>query len=56
MILGIRQLSDTDRIAPKHVGGDIRWTIAGAEDDNSGTGDEPQEVLEIAVVETGMKL
>lgn len=49
MILGSGQLSDTDRIAPNHLGRNISWIIAGTENDDPGARDLPQQTFEIAV-------
>jgi hypothetical protein len=46
---GTLQLSDADRIAPKHIGRNIGGIIAGAEDDHLGAGDLPQQTFEIAI-------
>jgi hypothetical protein len=49
MILSAAQLSDTDRIAPKHLGRNISWIIAGTENDDLGARDLLQQTFEIAV-------
>lgn len=49
VVLGARQLSDTDRIAPKHPGRNISWIIAGTKNDDLGARDLPHQKLEIAV-------
>src|SRR5216684_6381142 len=49
MILGTRQLSDTDRIAPKHLGRNIGWIITGTKNDDLGARDLPRQRFEIAV-------
>ena len=36
MILGAAQLSDTDRIAQKHLGRNIRWMVTGTHYDDFG--------------------
>jgi hypothetical protein len=48
-ILGTGQLSDTDRIAPKHLGRNLGWIIAGSENDYIGARDLAQQTPEIAV-------
>ena len=49
MILSAAQLSDTDRIAPKQLGRNIGWIIAGTENDDLGARDLLQQTFEIAV-------
>jgi hypothetical protein len=49
MVLGTRQFSDADRIAPKHLGSNISWIIAGTKNDDLGAGDLPHQSFEIAI-------
>src|SRR6266852_2394879 len=49
MILGTWQLSDTDRIAPKHLGRNLGWIIAGTENNDVGPRESAQQPFEIAV-------
>jgi hypothetical protein len=49
MILGFGQLSDADRIAPKHLGRNIRWIIAPTENDDLGSRDLAQQTFEVAI-------
>jgi hypothetical protein len=39
LVLGVNQLSDTDGVAPNHLGRDLSWVIAGTENDDLGAGD-----------------
>ena len=48
-ILGTRQFSDTDGISPKHLGGNLGWTIAVTKNDDIGAGDPAQQSFELAV-------
>jgi len=49
MLLGTPQLSDTDRIAPKHLGRDVGRIVAGTKNDDLGAWDLPRQTFEIAV-------
>jgi hypothetical protein len=49
VILRTGQLSDTDRIAPKHLGRNLGWIIAGPENNDIGARDSAQQTFEIAV-------
>src|SRR5450759_3237948 len=49
MNLGVGQLSNTDRIAPKHFGRNLSWIIAGTKNDDPGAGDLRQQTFEIAI-------
>jgi len=49
MILGTGQLSDTDRIAPKHLGRNPGWIIAGTENNDIGARQSAQQAFEISV-------
>lgn len=49
LILGVLQFRETDRIAPKHPGGHVRWVIARSKHDHIGAGNLSQQTFEIAV-------
>jgi hypothetical protein len=49
LILRSGQLSDADRITPKHVRRNLSWIIAGAEDDDFNARELLQQTLKIAV-------
>ena len=45
----LRQISDADRITPKHVRRDLGWIIAGKENDDFSARELLQQTLKIAV-------
>ena len=49
MILGSGQLSETDRIAPKCLGRNLSWIIAGTENDDLSARDLRHQTFVIAV-------
>lgn len=55
VVPGTGQLSDADRIAPKHPGRHIGGVIAGTENDDLGTRDLAHQTFESLSVETRMK-
>jgi hypothetical protein len=49
MVLGVEQLSNTNRVAPKHLGRNLGRIIACTENNDLGAGDLAQKALEIGV-------